>query len=371
MAKILYSMCGEGRGHATRVQTIVDRMKQEHSFILLAARDAYDKLYDRYSDDPNVVVRRLPGLFFAYQGQRVDYVKSIVGAIPYLRQLGTIVRHVQEIIETEKPDLGITDFEPALPRAAARCKLPWISLDHQHFLSVSDFSKLPWHSRWRAWFLRLSIPLFYTGQSAEVVSSFHHFPARAGTEHVQRIGVLLREEVLSAKSNSTHDKHIVVYLRKHAPEHLWQALKATGRPCHIYGLGKRPSQNNLQFHEIDNDGFVKHLSMAYCLISTAGNQLVGEAMYLEKPVLAIPEDGNFEQGLNGWMVRESGCGWTASFKEITPDFLLRFLIDVPNLRSKILAEELCGNERAIHIIQQYLPQRTPQLAHEPVYSSAS
>ena len=371
MAKILFSMCGEGRGHATRVQTIVDRMKHEHSFILLAARDAYDQLYVRYMEDPKVVVRRLPGLFFAYQGQRVNYFKSVFGAIPYLRRLGTIVRHIQQMIERDKPDLGITDFEPALPRAAAKCKLPWISLDHQHFLSVSDFSRMPWRFRWRAWFLRLSIPLFYTGQSSEVVSSFHHFPARSGTDHVQRIGVLLRVEIIEAKKNSPHSEHLVVYLRKHAPDNLWPALMATGCPCHIYGLGEKPSKANLQFHAIDNNQFVKHLATSYCLITTAGNQLVGEAMYLEKPVLAIPEDGNFEQGLNSRMVLDSGCGWTSSFKDITPHFLQQFLLAVPQLRCNIVTDDLCGNDRAIQIIQQHLSQCESQRDRESVYPNAS
>ena len=204
-----------------------------------------------------------------------------------------------------------------------------------------------------------------------VICDHVHSPANQWTGTTQRIGVLLRDEVIEAKKNSQLEQHLVVYLRKHAPENLWPALMATGRPCHVYGLGEKPAEANLQFHAIDNDGFAKHLASSFCLITTAGNQLVGEAVYLEKPVLAIPEDGNFEQGLNSLMVLDSGCGWTSSFKDITPHFLQQFLLAVPQLRSNIVADELCGNDRAIEIIQQYLPQVAAKQQHESIYSNAS
>ena len=160
MATIVYSMCGEGRGHATRVQTVVEMLVPKHRFVLLASRDAYHQLYDRYQDHPLVSVRRLPGLFFSYRDRRLDYWKSCMDAGPFLWRLQSMVDYVHQMLQRERPALAITDFEPLLPRAAKKLGIPWISLDHQHFLSVSDFSTLPWRFRWRAMFLRLSIPIF-------------------------------------------------------------------------------------------------------------------------------------------------------------------------------------------------------------------
>ena len=63
MARILYSMCGEGRGHAARVRAIVEALRREHEIILLAPDDAYDFLASRYSAaTSNVFIRRIPGL---------------------------------------------------------------------------------------------------------------------------------------------------------------------------------------------------------------------------------------------------------------------------------------------------------------------
>lgn len=364
MATIVYSMCGEGRGHATRVQTIVETMLPKHRFILLAARDAYHQLYDRYQDNPLVSVRRLPGLFFSYRGQKVDYGKSVMASIPYLWKLRALTRYVAKMMERDRPALAITDFEPILPRAARKLGIPWISLDHQHFLSVSDFSDLPWRFRWRGLFLRGSIPLFYSGQAGEAVSSFYHLPSRPGTETTLRIGVLLRQNILDFTANPPAPAgHILVYIRRHAPANLWETLERSGRPSIVYGLGERLSTGTIQFKKIAEHEFVRDLASAECLVSTAGNQLVGEAFHLKKPVLAIPEDGNFEQELNAWLVKKSGGGWSTSFQQLTPHYLQQFLLAVPSLRRRLEHLSVCGNKEAIEFISRFLPEPSAVTEH--------
>jgi uncharacterized protein (TIGR00661 family) len=360
MATIFYSMCGEGRGHAARVQTVVEMLQPSHRFVLLAARDAYDALYDRYEGHPCVSVRRLPGLFFAYNKNKVDYVRSLIASGPYLWKLNGFVDYVAQMIRREQPDLAITDFEPILPRAAKKCNVPCISMDHQHFLSSSNFESLPWRFRWRGWFLRCSIPLFYPKQANEAVSSFYHLPSRKGTESIARFGVLLRSTILEAKktTHETHD-HLVVYIRRHAPDNFWETLKRSGRKAIVYGLGARPdlADGRIRFREISDQQFVADLANCTGLITTAGNQLVGEAFFLKKPVLAIPEPGNFEQQLNGWLVGKSGGGWSIDFPQFTLHLLHQFLLAIPLMRAQLENLHVCGNMKARQFIEMHLPQR--------------
>ena len=224
--------------------------------------------------------------------------------------------------------VGHHRLEPLLPRAAKKLGIPWISLDHQHLLTVSDFSTLPCRFRWRAMFLRLSIPIFYSGQSGEAVSSFQHFPPRRGTQHIPRLGVLLRRTVVEHREQICDQGHVVVYVRKHAPDSLWKALAACGRRAIVYGLGAMShsqgfdfAATDIQFKNISDEGFVADLASASCLITTAGNQLVGESLFLKKPVLAIPEDGNYEQELNALLVQRSGGGWSIKFEKLTSHLL--------------------------------------------------
>jgi uncharacterized protein (TIGR00661 family) len=340
----------------------------QHRFILLAARDAYDHLYERYHGNPMVSVRRLPGLFFAYRNHKVDYLRSMLAAVPYLARLSGIVNYVGQMIEREKPSLAITDFEPVLPRAARRHRVPWISLDHQHFLSVSSFQSMPIRFRWRGWFLRCSIPMFYSGQAGEAVSSFFHLPGRPGTDEIPRVGVLLRGSILQAgRMDRPSRGHILVYVRRHAPESLWHALEWSGRPAIVYGLGKQPPRGQIEFREISDQGFVTDLATCECLVSTAGNQLVGEAFYLNKPVLAIPEPGNFEQQLNAWLVSQSRGGWSTTFEQLTPHLLQQFLLALPALKENLRSLQVSGNAAAKKFIEDHLslPMSKRSTSSEP------
>lgn len=374
MSTIIYSMCGEGRGHATRVQTIVEMLVPRYRFILLAPRDAYQQLYSRFEDHPHVSVRRLPGLFFAYRKNKVDYFRSLLSSIPYLFRLNAAVRYLVHMIERDKPVLAITDFEPLLPRAAKKCKVPWISLDHQHFLSASDSKQLSYNLRWRISLLRSVIPLFYRGQHGEAISSFAHLPPRRGTESIRRLGVMLREDFLRAKMISRNDSHLLIYIRKHAPYSFWTAIEKSGRNAIVYGLGTSPPNakdlsNRIIFKDIANEEFVRDLARCECLITTAGNQLIGEAYFLGKPVLAIPEEGNFEQQLNGWLVANSGCGWATTFTDFNLHVLQQFLLAIPMLRNALSDDQknstFYGNDAAIEFIRAHLPATDCENHAEP------
>ena len=65
---------------------------------------------------------------------------------------------------------------------------------------------------------------------------------------------------------------------------------------------------NLTFHQIDNRLFTDFMSRCKGYISTAGFESVCEAMYLEKPTLMIPVDGQYEQACNAIDGEISGAG---------------------------------------------------------------
>nr|AIA95492.1 CAZy families GT1 protein [uncultured Pirellula sp.] len=70
MAKIFYSMAGEGRGHAVRVRTLTELLRQDHELHLFASDEAFDFLSRFYSaEGPDVRLLRIPGLRFHYSGR--------------------------------------------------------------------------------------------------------------------------------------------------------------------------------------------------------------------------------------------------------------------------------------------------------------
>lgn len=362
MGKIFYSVAGEGRGHATRVRTVVDELRQDHEVVLFAPHLAFEFLVDVYHDADDVQLHRIPGLQFCYRNRRVSYVDSIWQSIPYLRHLNQLIKSMERMLRDEQPDLIITDFEPALPRAAKRIGLPFISFDHQHFLTSFDLSSLPWMLWLKARAIAASIDWFYTGQNQTIVSSFFSPALRSNSSRVTSVGVMLRRELLHA--NPRDDQHILVYLRRFAPPRLIDALRRCGREVVIYGLGSLPSDGRLHYCTVNEHGFLDDLIHCHALISNAGNQLVGEALSLRKPVLAIPEDGNFEQSINGHFLTRSGGGMCLDAGRLTEVDLAHFLDQVPVFKEQIDPDAVVGNADALAIIRQYLPETVRQpLAH--------
>ena len=147
MARIYYSMAGEGRGHAVRVRTLVEHLRHEHELFLFAPDEAFDFLVKSYGDDrsvENVRLLRIPGIKFHYTGGKLDLFKSIGRGLSYARcELPPLIDAFRRRMDADPPDLCIADFEPSLPRAARRADIPWMSIDHQHVLLAYDLHTLP------------------------------------------------------------------------------------------------------------------------------------------------------------------------------------------------------------------------------------
>ena len=81
MSTIFYSMAGEGRGHATRVRTVVENLRANHRLVLFAPGAAHDLLAPLYAGS-EVEVRRIPGLVFHYDTLgRLDHLATARAAV--------------------------------------------------------------------------------------------------------------------------------------------------------------------------------------------------------------------------------------------------------------------------------------------------
>lgn len=239
MATLFYSLSGEGRGHATRVRAIVEELRRNHRIVIYTPGQAYDLLQPVYQGS-DVIVRHIPGLAFHYtRNHRLNPVRTGIKGLSYAAKYAALSRRLRSAIERESPDLAITDFEPALPRAARRAGVPFISLDHQHMLLTSDLSSLPMELRWHAFFMAQIVRGYCRGQLQTVVSSFYFPPLKPRAQDVTQIGVLLRSEVLEATLE--RGDHLVVYLRRFGSPEVFRALEACGCEVRIYGLGEQPS----------------------------------------------------------------------------------------------------------------------------------
>jgi uncharacterized protein (TIGR00661 family) len=365
MASIVYSICGEGRGHATRARAVVEGLRAHHQVTLFASGCAHDMLAD-YCRETGVGLFHIPGLHFEYTRRgRVALLRTVSAAAGFKLAIGRYVRAVQPTLERLAPDLVVADFEPILPRAARRMGVPFVSFDHQHYLVVSDLSALPAGLRQRAALAAPFVRALYDWQIATIVSSFYAPPLKEAYTDTTLVGTLIRPEIAGLRPE--RGRHLVAYIRRQAAPDVLEALRACGREVRLYGLGPRPAEGNLRFLAVDERRFVDDLASCDAVVSTAGNQLVGEALYLGKPMLVLPEARNFEQAVNAHFLEQSGAGWAESGR-LEAERVGAFLEQREAFRAAIHPDRIYGNKAAVRALERALHrtgERTPPRALLP------
>ncbi len=356
MSKIACSLCGEGRGHATRILTLVEQLDHEHEILVFTSADAFAFLSRRFAaGHPRVRVVEIPGIVFQYTGGRLDVMKSIAAGLDYqARQLGPLVDRLLGELEAFGADLAVVDFEPALPRAAGRAGIPVVSVDHQHFLLAYDLDALPWPLQWNAWFMNHAVWLYVAEAADTVVSAFFRPPLRHGWEHVVQAGPLLRREMLTATPRD--EGFITSYLRRHTPFSAIEALADCGLPVRVYGLGDREPVGGVTFHAIDERRFVEDLAACRAVVAAAGNQLIGEALHLGKPMLLLPEKAHAEQLMNSHFLSAMGCGDFVLLEEVGRDRVRSFVDEAGRYAPALaaVAGRMDGTPDVLRVIEHRL-----------------
>jgi len=367
MARIFLSLSGEGRGHATRARALVDHLHRQHELKVFAPGLAYELLQPLRRSHA-VSIERIDGLLNQYTSNgRMAYLRCAKDWLQYAATSPKHISRLAQIMRAENPTLVITDFEPLLPRAAERCGVPYMSIDHQHYMVDGNLSSLPARLRWHARWMSLAGQGFYRRQLSTVISSFFKVPVRSDRENVHQVGIFLRPAVL--KETIGNNGHFLVYLRRTIHSRVLDVLRALDCPVVIYGLGARPPLGNLAFRASDESRFVSELATCRALMCTAGNQIVGEALYLGKPLLVFPEPGNYEQEINAHFVTSMGLGRAHSAEELTARVLARFLKEADSGRSpRMPSHELNGTPHAVSLINSQLSAlstatRDPQPDH--------
>jgi uncharacterized protein (TIGR00661 family) len=117
----------------------------------------------------------------------------------------------------------------------------------------------------------------------------------------------------------------------------------------VYGVRREireeQREGNLRFRPFSESGFVDDLRTARGVISNGGFTLLGEAVYLHRPVLSVPVARQFEQVVNARYLQIEGYGVAAD--EVTPEVLGAFLEREPELARNLARYRQDGNRRLL------------------------
>jgi uncharacterized protein (TIGR00661 family) len=349
--RIVYGVFGYGRGHATRALGLLPELLRRHEVLVLAGGDAQAAL------NPAYPVVEIPTLRFVYgrSGKRSNpaTLGTNFGPVWDLLTEGPRFRKLRDRVRSFSPDVAICDADPWTHRVAAWLHVPRISLDHFGVLAYCRPPIAP-ADRIRAQG-DIRIYRMLMGRPARIiVSSF--YPSPALDRRVVSIGPILRDEVRSLQPSQ--GEHLLVYLNNGASQltpQVAEALRATALPMRVYGTPWRGADGTLELRPPSTLGFLADLASCRAVISTAGNQLVGEAMALGKPLLVKPED-SVEQRLNADAVTRMGIGRQVGHGELTSRAIHEFLAEGDRYRTAALAQVRDGRAEALAALGRFMRQ---------------
>lgn len=333
--KILYGVVGEGMGHATRSRVVLEHLHaQGHEVLVVVSNRAFEMLrahFAGHGGPGSVTVKEIAGLSLVYDGGEVDksesFIENLGGAPDALRHNVAVY---EEVVGSFTPDVVISDFESFAWFLGRRGKIPVISIDNMqiinrcsHPLSVNSGPRglLPAVDFQIA---KLSVKAKLPGAWHYLVSSFFFPPVRKARTTL--VPPILRPEVLAA--TRAPGEHILVYQTSQSNRALLDILSTLPWTFRVYGLGTtRPAGlgDNITLRPFSQTGFIDDLRTARAVVAGGGYSLMGEAVHLRVPMLAIPLRKQFEQELNARYLAALGYGdWATGLDEgVLRDFLAR------------------------------------------------
>lgn len=359
--RILYGVHGYSRGHATRAAAVLSELVKEHEVLILAGADAYDLLRNDFDVQPIDSLR----FYYGVEG-RISPTITLQKNLPLVSDMllhGRRSRELDARVKAFRPDVAISDAEPWTHRVAWRLKIPRVGFDHFGIMVHCDVPFAP-GDRMKSFLDRLAYKVLMGQPERVLVSSFYDAPAKRDTTTV--IGPLLREEVRQIPSGA-EGEHLLVYLNngQHqlTPE-IREAFVSLDTPIKLYGCGERPRDENIEFRPPAGRAFLEDLASASAVVSTAGNQLVGEALFFGRPLLVLPE-GTVEQRMNAEAVARLGVGESGRFETLDAEILGRFMARVPEYAANARKHSTDGREEALYLLDKWIHELGKQQKKQP------
>jgi uncharacterized protein (TIGR00661 family) len=351
--RILYGVTGEGMGHAMRSRVVLDELVKRHDVKVVVSGRAHDYLKARESD--RLGVARIWGLSIVYEDNEVQNFKTVLQNVK-----GAIgggwpknVRAYFDLAEQFRPEVVVSDFESWSYLLGRMHELPVISLDNMQILNRCKHPPevLAGHEgefRLAKAIVKAKLP----GCFHYLITTFFRPPVRRPRTTLHP--PVLRPEILAASPEP--GDHLLVYQTSTSDLALPPILASSGVECRVYGvrrdIRKEEVEGNLRFRPFSEAGFVVDLRTARGVVANGGFTLMSEAVYLHRPMVAVPVKGQFEQVLNARYLECEGFGVCA--EELSPPKLGEFLERIPDLQRCLSGYQQDGNRELLAKLEQVL-----------------
>lgn len=309
MKRILLGICGAGYGHINRQRLIIERLINYNVILVLAVPNFRKTYFEKLFPDVKVVSYFSPWVVFNESGVDFEKTKKQYSndKVDYYYEFLEFSERVEEAFDYRKPDYVMTDYERNVAQYSYAVNKPLISLD-QH----SKFLALPTKNINNVSIERDTNMLnyFFPKVDKRFVSSF--FPIKDSEEYnIEAIPPIVRD----IRRSNIDKKKIVIYFSTYSSNEkmhidiLDLVKNLDDFQFKIYtecDFSEYSQFKHLQFYEI-SDEFHKDLADCCLIISSAGHQLISEAINAEIPLYLFSLD-TFDQNYCCHIVEKYSLG---------------------------------------------------------------
>lgn len=346
--KIVIGICGIGRGHSMRQLPIVEALSKNNKLILFVFNESYDYYVQKFHQHPNVRVLSVVVPRFVGCEDGIDFAETAkITSNDKSNYFATNMLVFQEVRKLfTKPDLVISDYEPTAAQLSYSLNVPLLTIDQQSKYLEGDYPVLYGNTSLSE---KARLEMFFPKAAKRIACSFFRLPDYNSRE-VEIVPPILKESLLGLQNitGSGNGKNILVYLSPYSdfvqkeeevlsilsnfPSYNFHMYVSQNTLYNELSAGSR----NIKVYYHGDSSFEDMIIKMDGAISTGGHSFLSEAMYLGKPVFAIPLD-TYEQAFNAKIISDYAFGMSDT--KLTRKNIQSFLWGMNKFRSNIEADE--------------------------------
>lgn len=328
----LFIVQGEGRGHMTQalaLRRMLHRAGHDVCAVLVGSARQTVPAYFRDKIDAPLHFFESPGFVTDGRHRSIQWLATLRRNSRRSPRFRSSLASLHHYVRRYRPDLIVNFFEPLTGLYTLRYKptVPVVCIAHQ-FMALHPRYPMPPGSPIQRRAMTLFARLAAAGATMKLALSLYPAPSLTA-QRLQVVPPLLRDELFE-QPLAAEEPFFLVYLwdpdmaeallRWHA-RHPDVALHAfwdnpEAQPVEVYDA-------TLTFHRFHDERFLNLMARSRGVVTTAGFECMSEAMYLGKPLLMAPIQGQFEQRCNLIDAEQVGAGIGA--EEFDIDRLIDFL----------------------------------------------
>lgn len=296
-------------GHAIRSKVILHHLVAAgHDVEIMVSGRAREFLSRQFSD-----VNEIHGFHMIHEDNRVRLGKTVWSNLR--RGITGLPRNIKayfDLIDDFEPEVVISDFESWTYYYGKLHNLPIFSIDNMQIINRCE------HPAEVLEGYRVEFELTRAFVKSKLPFCQHYLITSIARPKVRKDDTtlfppILRPEILDAPRR--RGDHVLVYQTGEGASELGRLLEASGLECRVYGMKRDLTEDevdgNVRHRPFSESGFIEDLAGARAVIASAGFTLMGEAVHLGVPMLAIPLRRQFEQILNARYLEHAGYGMGA------------------------------------------------------------